>query len=153
RLPASGDRNARALLLEQLRRRKSDPARPAGHQSRLASELRHDFTSSKRRMAAATPRRESAARSILDDRVVDLLVDRTDLERPGRRCRAARRPIKRGVERRKVEQEEAAELLLRLGEWTVLYESPSLLHLHGRGSRDLLQRRTAHVDACRDERF
>ena len=105
------------------------------------------------------------ARDVLDDgaRVVSACPlttssrtsrrDRANLDGAGRRRRTARRPVERVIERRQLEDDLPAELLLRVGVRPVLHAALPAMHAHRRARRRRLERRAADVDARVDERL
>src|SRR5262245_29727335 len=103
------------------------------------------------RATASTVPRASPIRSGCHDRLVGRHVHRAHLHRaPGGRG-ATGGPFERRVEGRKLEEDEAAQLLLRFGEGAVLHAGPPVVQAHGRGRPLVLEGGTPGVDASGDQ--
>src|SRR5262249_34355125 len=103
------------------------------------------------RATASTVPRASPMRSGCHDRLLGRPVQRAHLHRAGGGRGATGGPFERRIEGGKLEDHEAAELLLRLGEGAVLHAGPAAFQTHGGRRPHLLERRAPDVDAGRDE--
>src|SRR5262249_2403286 len=120
----------------------SAPATSRVSEQRYASRRPYDA-----RATASTVPRASPIRSGLHDHVMSGDVHRSDLDRARGGRGATRGPVECGVEGRQVEDHEPTELVLGLGEGTVLYTWPALLEADSGRRAGVLEGRPPDVGA------